>query len=930
MVGVLDTGQSVMAAAPATYRLQLTKDFGFAQAAAVAPYLKQLGITHVYVSPFTRARSGSTHGYDVVDHTAFNPELGGETGFETFSTALKASDLALILDFVPNHMGVHGADNAWWLDVLEWGPKSRYAKAFDIDWDMLPHRRKPGVLLPILGTSYGEALNKGEIELRYDAGLGTFSAHYYEHLLPITPTRYSELLRTIVARAESSDTDAGAALLRLAQIYGGPGKPDPSGAARLKTELTQVNGGATVIVKGLQAFRAQDGPAQALALHHLLDRQHYRLSHWRLASSDINYRRFFDINSLAGLRVEDRETFERLHVLVRRLIAEDKIQGLRIDHIDGLHDPMQYLQRLRRLIREAQGRASPRPFLLLIEKILGESESLRGFEACDGTTGYEWLNRISHVLLFPAGHTDLKETWRQASNVAPAFEPVLIESKRRVLETLLVSEFTVLTRLLARIAAGHYSTRDYSEDSLRQALALFVVHFPVYRTYIRGRSASGTDRQTIDTTIANARNQWFAADAGIFDFLRDALTLDLLLPGRAPHSAPRVRRFASKLQQFTGPLMAKALEDTAFYRFPLLLALNEVGGNPAGLPMPLADFHGHMVDRARSWPNGLTTTATHDTKRGEDARMRILALAELAGDWANAIGKWKTLNARFVREARDRRCPSIVDEYMIYQALIGSMPLAGPDPNFVARFQQYVEKAVREEKLQSSWLNPNHDYESGLADFVARILDASEAKDFIDSFMAFGRRTALLGALNSLSQLTLKATVPGTPDFYQGTELWDLSLVDPDNRRPVDFTVRAEILGRLSRNGLGFASSWEDGTVKLAWTRSLLELRRQYSQVFALGNYKPLTVSGRHADHVIAFTRRFREQACSVVALRFFAPFTREGAKWPDFSTLEARISDGTMELDVNQLLGSYPAAVFPHGAQLTKSVGIDRVPSFA
>lgn len=919
-----------MAAAPATYRLQLTKDFGFVQAAAVAPYLKQLGITHVYVSPFTRARSGSTHGYDVVDHTAFNPELGGEAGFETFSAALKANDLALILDFVPNHMGVHGADNAWWLDVLEWGPKSRYAKAFDIDWDMLPHRRKPGLLLPILGSSYGEALNKGEIELGYDADLGTFNAQYYEHRLPITPTRYSELLRTIVARAESSDTHAGATLLQLAQTYGGPGKPDPRGAAQLKTELTQVKGGASVIAKGLDAYRAQNGQAQALALHHLLDRQHYRLSHWRLASSDINYRRFFDINSLAGLRVEDRETFERLHVLVRRLIAEDKIQGLRIDHIDGLHDPMQYLQRVRRLIREAQGRASPRPFLLLIEKILGEKETLRGFEACDGTTGYEWLNRMSQVLLFPAGHAELMETWRQASNVAPAFEPVLLESKRRVLETLLVSEFTVLTRLLARIAAGHYSTRDYSEDSLRQALTLFVLHFPVYRTYIRGRSASGTDRQTIEATIAKARNQWFAADAGIFDFLRDALTLDLLLPGRAPHSPPRVRRFASKLQQFTGPLMAKALEDTAFYRFPLLLALNEVGGNPAGLPMPVADFHGHMADRARHWPHGLTATATHDTKRGEDGRMRILALAELAGDWAGVIGRWKTWNARFVSEARGQRCPSIVDEYMIYQALIGAMPLAGPDADFIARFQQYVQKAVREEKLQSSWLNPNQDYEAGLADFVARILNRSEANDFIGSFMAFVRRIALLGALNSLSLLTLKATVPGTPDFYQGTELWDLSLVDPDNRRPVDFTVRAEILGRLSGNGLGFGGAWEDGTVKLAWTRSLLELRRQHSQVFAFGNYEPLTVKGRHADHVMAFTRRFREQACTVVALRFFAPFTRDGAQWPDFGALDARIGDGAMELDVNQLLGSYPAVVFPHGARLTKSVGIDRVPSFA
>jgi (1->4)-alpha-D-glucan 1-alpha-D-glucosylmutase len=916
-----------MSAARATYRLQLTPSFGFEQAAAVTPYLKALGITHVYASPFMRARSGSTHGYDVVDHTAFNPELGGEEGFEAFSAALKASDLGLILDFVPNHTGVHYSDNAWWLDVLEWGPKSRYAKAFDIDWDMLAHRRNPGVLVPILGVPYGEALNKGEIELRYDAG--EFYAAYYDHRLPITPTRYSELLRTIVAAAQAANDAAGAALLALAEEHSGPRNPDQRRAPQLKQMLAQIPGGDAIIARGLAAFRAQNGAAQALALHHLLERQHYRLSHWRLASSDINYRRFFDINSLAGLRVEDRETFERVHALVRRLVAEDKIQGLRIDHIDGLHDPVQYLQRLRRLIRDAQG-PSPRPFLLLIEKILGESESLQGFEACDGTTGYEWLNRLSQVLLFPEGHSELKEIWRQASNLAPSFEPVLIESKQRVLETLLVSEFTVLSRLLSRIAAGHYSTRDYSEDSLRQALTLFVLHFPVYRTYIRGRAPGAVDRQTIETTIAKARGAWFAADAGIFDFLRDVLTLDLLLPGRAPHGPARVRRFASKLQQFTGPLMAKSLEDTAFYRFPLLLALNEVGGNPAASPMSIATFHAHMAERARAWPNGLTTTATHDTKRGEDARMRILAIAELSGEWTSAIGKWKTLNAGFVGQARGQRCPSIIDEYMIYQALIGAMPLDGVTADFVERFQDFMQKAVREAKLHSSWHNPNAEYEDGVRAFVAGILDASASKDFLNAFGLFARRAALLGALNSLSQLTLKATVPGVPDFYQGTELNDLSLVDPDNRRPVDFASRAEILGRLSEERLGFTEKWEDGTVKLAWTRSLLALRQRFSDVFAYGNYSPLSVQGRDADHVVAFTRRYKEQACSIVALRFFAPFTREGACWPDFGTLDARIGDGAMELDVSQLLGNDPAAVFPHRGRLTNKVRRDREPSLA
>lgn len=907
----------------ATYRVQLTKDFGFAQAAAIAPYLKSLGITHVYASPFTRARSGSTHGYDVVDHTAFNPELGGEAAFETFSAALKAHGLALILDFVPNHMGVHYFDNAWWLDVLEWGPKSRHAKSFDIDWDMLPHRRKPGVLLPILGTSYGEALDNGDIELRYDADEGSFSAHYYEHRLPITPTRYSELLRACVAAARGERSTAGAELLALAREYGGPANPAQHSAPRLKHALAQIIDGRKIIEQGLAAYRARDGAAQRLALHHLLERQNYRLSHWRLAGSEINYRRFFDINSLAGLRVEDRDTFEQVHALVRRLIENDKIQGLRIDHIDGLYDPIGYLQKLRRLIKEAQG-ASPRPFLLLIEKILGEDESLEGFHACDGTTGYEWLNYFSRILLFPAGHTELKEIWRQASNQSPSFEPVLLDAKRRVLETLLVSEFTVLARLLARIAAGHYSTRDYSEDSLRQALTLFVLHFPVYRTYIRGRTAGPADRQTIELAIDKARTDWFAADAGIFDFLRDAITLDLLLPGRPPHSRPRVRRFATKLQQFTGPLMAKSLEDTAFYRFPLLLALNEVGGNPAADPMPLDVFHAHMSDRARHWPRGLTATATHDTKRGEDARMRILALAELADDWRSATGRWKTQNARFVTHARGQRCPSIVDEYMIYQSLIGAVPIDGITPDFVERFQQFAQKAIREEKLQSSWLNPNTDYETGIRAFVDGILDSSIAPEFLESLALFAKRAALIGALNSLSQLTLKATVPGVPDFYQGTEFWDLSMVDPDNRRPVNYDQRSEILGEINAKGVKFAANREDGTLKLAWTRRLLDLRHRHAEVFAVGSYRPLAIEGPHAEHVIAFTRRHGEQACSVIALRYFAPFTREGANWPDFRNIEARISG--MELDIGQLLGDFPAAVFPHDGRLNRTAHSERV----
>ncbi len=515
----------------ATYRLQLTADFNFDAAAAVVPYLKALGITHLYASPFTKARKGSSHGYDVVDHAKINPELGGDAGFERLSNALKQHDLGLILDFVPNHVGVHFDDNPWWLDVLEWGPASPHAASFDIDWELLPYRARGGVLLPIIGSSYGQALERGEIELRYDAGEGSFSAWYFEHRLPIAPERYSELLRAIVKEAAAEESAAGKSILSLASHYRGLRHPNRAEAPGFKAELKAIAGSGEIIERGLAAYRAgPDRAAPTLALHHLLERQHYKLGHWRLASSDINYRRFFDVNSLAGLRVEDAATFDASHSLVRKLIAEGKLQGLRLDHIDGLRDPAQYFQRLRRLIRQAHGNRQ-KPFYIVVEKIICEHEKLRAFSGVHGTTGYEWMNAITQVLIDGNGLEPLDEIWRQISNQPPKLEPVLLEAKRRVLETLLTSEFTVLSRLLARIASGHYSTRDYSADSLRQALELYVLHFPVYRTYLTAAGPTTHDRALIAQTIEKARADWFAADEGLFDFLRDVLTMDLIKPG---------------------------------------------------------------------------------------------------------------------------------------------------------------------------------------------------------------------------------------------------------------------------------------------------------------------------------------------------------------------------------------------------------------
>jgi (1->4)-alpha-D-glucan 1-alpha-D-glucosylmutase len=874
----------------ATYRVQLTADFDFDAAAGIVPYLKSLGITHLYASPFMKARKGSTHGYDIVDHTELNPELGGEAAFERLSEALKQHDLGLILDFVPNHMGVHFADNPWWLDVLEWGPASPHAASFDIDWELLPYRARGGVLLPIIGSSYGEALEKGEIELRYDGSEGSFSAWYFEHRLPIAPERYGEMLRTIVREAGAESEPAGEQLLHLASRHTGPRRPSRHDAPAFKAELKGIAGGADIIARGLGAYRAGPGRAsQTLALHHLLERQHYKLGQWRLASSEINYRRFFDVNSLAGLRVEDAGTFDAIHRLVKRLIADDRLQGLRLDHIDGLRDPAQYFQRLRRLIREAQG--GREPFYLVIEKILGEHEQLHRFAGVHGTTGYEWLNTISQALVDGKGLEPLDEIWRQVSNMSPKLEPVLLQAKRRVLETLLTSEFTVLMRLLARIAGGHYSTRDFSADSLRQALELYVLHFPVYRTYLTPAGPSGHDRAVIAETIEKARANWFGADEGLFDFLRDTLTLDLIAPGRVPHSKPRVRRFALKVQQFTGPMMAKSLEDTAFYRYHRLLALNEVGGDPAAQALPVETFHKLMRARAKDWPLGLTATATHDTKRGEDARARLLALAELPGEWASAVGRWKILNAPHLVVEGNMRSPSAAFEYMLYQTLVGAWPLTERDDAFLDRMQAYALKAAREGKQETSWLNPNAAYEAGLRTFLERILDRRRSAEFLNALQSFTQRTSLLGALNSLSQITLKTTMPGVPDFYQGTEFWDLSLVDPDNRRPVDFAARASALASVETPDWdSLAQNWTDGRIKLAWTRHLLKLRAELAEVFTHGDYEPLEVTGPHRDRVTAYARGHGGDAAIIAVGKSLAPLTQGGRVWPGADAYDGAI----------------------------------------
>jgi (1->4)-alpha-D-glucan 1-alpha-D-glucosylmutase len=914
----------------ATYRVQLSATFRFSDAAALVPYLKLLGISHLYASPFFKSRAGSTHGYDVVDHNTVDPELGGEEGLERLCHALAEADMGLILDFVPNHMGIHHADNPWWLDVLEWGPKSPFAASFDIDWKSLPGHPRGGVLVPILGSSYGEVLNRGEIALRYDEHAGSFSAWYYEHQLPIGPNRYGEILQKVVATAGASAEPAGRNLLELAARYHGPSNPSREEAAPFKAAIAAVQGGHEVIGRGLRAYDPRsDEPGSLPALHYLLERQHYRLANWRLAVNEINYRRFFDINDLAGLRVEDASTFQAIHDLVRRLIARGWLHGLRLDHIDGLRDPHQYFRRLQQLVNSEKPHPDA-PFYVVIEKILAEGERLPRFAGVSGATGYEWLNCISRVLLDEKGLQGLDAIWHETSGDPRAFDEIVIDAKRRVVANILASEFTVLARLLARIAAGHYTTRDFGGERLRAALELFVLHFPVYRTYITPSGPSRGDRAIINDAIAKARADWFGSDVGIFDFLHDALTLDLVSPGRTGHSIARDRQFAFKVQQFTGPMMAKSLEDTAFYRYHCLLALNEVGGNPALGALSVPEFHKRMigrVDRAsRGFAGqGLTATATHDTKRGEDARTRLLALSELAPEWMEKIREWRMANSHLADLSAAQRVPAASHEYMIYQSMLGAWPLESPDPGFVERTQAYAVKAAREGKEHSSWLAPDECYEAGLKTFISGILDPSRSESFLQSFDAFARRTALLGALNSLTQLALKAAMPGVPDFYQGTEFWDLSFVDPDNRRAVDFSLRSAALASIdaSAGWSDLAQNWPDGRIKLALTRAMLALRNQSPDLFTRGSYRQLEVSGPHSNEIIAFARIHGRDAVLVVTGRLFNRATRGGRHWPTATAWNASVSvDGFTE--ISDAIG---ANVHLHGPALGVSTLFGVIP---
>jgi (1->4)-alpha-D-glucan 1-alpha-D-glucosylmutase len=900
----------------ATYRLQFHRDFTFRDATGLVPYLASLGISHIYASPIMEARPGSTHGYDIVHHNRLNPEIGTEADFRALVDALHAHGMGLIVDIVPNHMGI-GSDNVWWLDVLEWGQSSPFAGYFDINWDAVRPDLKGRVLLPVLGDHYGVILEKGEIALRFDGKEGSFSAWYYEHRFPISPRSYAPILEA-----------GGEPLSGLAREFSAidefPWTSARERAGELKQWLAEratEPAFANAMNIALEHFAGEPGNSSSFArLHELLEAQAYRIAYWRVAAEEINYRRFFNINELAGLRMELPELFEETHRLVFSLIDAGDVQGLRIDHIDGLFDPRAYCERLQQ--------HSALPLYVLVEKILARYEILPHWPIA-GSTGYDFINQVLSLFVDPAGETPMTRLYRRFIRRDENFDDVLYACKKRITQVNLASEVNVLAHEFHRLSMCSWRTRDFTLNGMLSALDEVIAAFPVYRTYVTQEGPSSDDLRYIEWALAQAKKRWRAQDLSIFDFLHQVLTGQLADP-QLQDEAEQALHVAMHFQQVSGPVMAKAAEDTAFYRYFRLLALNEVGGDPRRFGMSVAAFHHLTQDRARSWPRAMVTTATHDTKRGEDARARLALLSEMPREWGRRVTQWLRLNRSRRSEVDDEIVPDRNVEYLFYQTLLGAWP-PGLEPgdiegmkSLAERVEAYMVKAVREGKQQSSWSNPNGAYEAALQRFVQTVLDASRANPFLAEFHAFVDALARPGAIASLSQLVLKLTVPGVPDIYQGGELWDFSLVDPDNRRPVDWKARQALLDEIAGASPGdLTARWQDGREKLFISCRLLELRRQYPALFAEGNYQPLELGGERSAHICAFARN-REDETIVVAVprlthqlygsgraadwgetEIIAP-SRGG--WQDVFT--GREMDGRERIRASELLADFPVSV--------------------
>lgn len=879
----------------ATYRLQFNHRFTFRDAAAIVPYLRRLGITHCYSSPYFKARPGSLHGYDVYDHNALNPEVGSEADYAAFVGALRAHGLGQVLDIIPNHMGVGEPGNLWWQDVLTHGRASYFARAFDIDWTPVKPELANRLCLPILGDQYGIVLENGELRLVYEDG--AFLVRYHDIVLPIDPRSATAILELDLDRLEAALGADHQDVMELRSIITAlrnlPTQQETDLARyqerRRETEvvrrrLERLREASPLVQQfiddNVRTFNGRPGDPRSFdRLDALLEAQAYRLAFWRVAAEEINYRRFFDQNQLAAIRVEEPLVFDEIHRLVRRLLRDGHVTGLRVDHLDGLYDPAGYLQRLRELCAEAPG-----PCYLVVEKILTGTERLREDWPVHGTTGYTFLNLVTGILVDRAHFRVMDRIYRAYAGRTVAYADEVYEKKRLILRVSLASELQVLGHRLDQLSERHRRTRDFTLNTLTEALREVIAAFPVYRTYIRGFDVHPADRAAIEHAVRVARLRNPTTNVTVYDFVRDTLLLQPL-PGADDEYRQAQLEFVMKFQQLTGPVMAKAVEDTVFYTFNRLVSLNEVGGDPERFGIPLEAFHARNAERAARWPYTMSATATHDTKRGEDVRARITVLSEVPRAWQTRLARWRRLNRRRREVVGERLAPSRNEEYLFYQTLVGVWPLGPPDAAghaaLVERLVAYVLKAIREAKVNTSWINPDAAYEQAVERFVRGVLDRRENAPFLADLEAFLAEVGDAGLFAALTQALLKVACPGVPDLYQGTELWDFSLVDPDNRRPVDYGRRAALLAELeaacAAPGADLRAlaaellvARRDGRVKLYLLWRALQARRRHPALRPGGGYRPLSAAGPRAEHVCAFARTHPDDHVVVVAPRWF------------------------------------------------------------
>ncbi len=934
-----------------TYRLQLNQHFTFRDAAAIVPYLHSLGISHCYASPYLRARPGSLHGYDIIDHNSLNPEIGTPEDYEHFVQELHRHGMRQILDIVPNHMGVMGSDNAWWLDVLENGEASDYADFFDIDWDPIKDELQGKVLVPVLGDQYGTALEKAELKLTFDSEHGEFSIFYFQHRFPIAPREYPRILGFEIERLQARLGATHEDVLELQSIITAFGHlperrnitPEQR-AERNREKEVQKRRLAALCARSPEIFhllsenveringRPED-PRSFDNLHELIKAQPYRFAQWRVAADDINYRRFFDVNDLAALRTENQAVFNKTHEFILSLVAQGRIDGLRVDHPDGLYNPAEYLRKLQSLLR-AELEPQNREAYLVVEKILTGKERLRQEWPVDGTTGYEFTNLVNGLFVDQTSVDRLDRIYRSFTGTSTPFNDLVYNCKKLMLRVVLASELTVLSNLLSRIALADRHTCDFTLNSLRSALAEIISEFPVYRTYVSACGISEDDRRYVNQAIAAAKRRSNAADLSIFDFLRRILLGDVN-GSNSEWYKQAVLRCALRFQQVTSAVMAKGLEDTAFYRYNRLISLNEVGGNPSKFGTSIDEFHRANQERLTHWPDSMLSSSTHDSKRSEDVRARINVLSEMPVEWRMHLSRWRDWNQDKKRTVDEVLSPTRNDEYLLYQTLVGAWRHESERAHwdqFVERIEQYMLKAVREAKEQTSWANMNVDYESAVSNFVRAILGRTEDNKFLQDIEAFQSRISHIGAFNSLSQTVLKLTSPGVPDIYQGNEILDSKLVDPDNRQPVDYELRKKQLDDLQNLAANpeslsaISSTPEHSPAKLYLTWKTLAARNANASLFQRGEYIPLETKGEKANNVVSFARQLESRTAIVVAPRFCAKLLGEDHQTICEPSIWGETRIAVPDLDAACYHNAFTGECIPAGRQKVRSLSIGRL----